>query len=256
MAELRWILILLGLLLIAAVYLLGRRRSRPPVRRFEPRLSDEAGSATDDTAGRDDRYAEHGAEDWLSEAEQTRRDDQGLEEIRATAGGEADISRDSHEAAVDEGDRKIISVRVAARSSTRFRGADVIRIMTEEGLEFGRYRIFHRTGDGSDNAVFSVASMVEPGTFDLDAIEEEQIPGVTLFMVLPGPRDGIAALDDMLDTAQRLAEQLNGEVLDQSGSTLSRQRAGNLRDEIIAFQHHFAIHQRQAPASKRRRRLL
>jgi cell division protein ZipA len=255
MAELRWILILLGLLLIAAVYLLGRRRPRPPVRRLEPRLSDDGDGPADPPTRGGDPYQDH-SDEGLKEEAMDSRDLREADRAGALAAGETGIGQHGDDTVADEGEKKIISVRVAARSSTRFRGADVVRIMIEEGLEFGRYEIFHRPDDQSDDAVFSVASMVEPGTFDLDAMESEHIPGVTLFLVLPGPRDGNAALDDMLATAQRMAAQLNGEVLDQSGSTLSRQRAGNLRDEIIAFQHHLAIHRRQPAAPKGRRRLL
>ena len=255
MAELRWILILLGLLLIAAVYLLGRRRPRPPVRRLEPRLSDDSGSHTDSPIRSGEAYQDHPADEGLKDEVCDMPDRREAQRAGAPA-AEIDLSQRGERTTDEEGEKKIISVRVAARSSTRFRGADVVRIMIEEGLEFGRYEIFHRPDNQSHGAVFSVASMVEPGTFDLDAMENEQIPGVTLFLVLPGPRDGIAALDDMLATAQRMAAQLNGEVLDQSGSTLSRQRSGNLRDEIIAFQHHLAIHQRQPAATKGRRRLL
>lgn len=255
MTELRWILILLGVLLIAAVYVIGRRRSRPAVRRFEPRFPEEE--------DRDDLPVAASPEFGSPFAESNPTGDDSPDEWIDPVGDHTEpLSAEKHHdreparEAVANDDTKIIAVRVAARSSTRFRGEDVVRLLNEEGLKFGKYGIFHRLDDASDASVFSVASMVEPGSFDLAAIETEQIPGVTLFMTLPGPADGIAALDDMLGAAQRLAEHLNGEVLDQTGSTLSRQRAGNLRDEIIAFQHQLALQRRQLPAGKRRRRLI
>lgn len=254
MPELRWILIVLGVLLIAAVFVIGRRRQDAPAERFEPRLSDDmdeqlrrAASGADVEAPLDDAWAETDA--YAIAPSDEAIDFAPLPQI------EAEMDEHGKEPGVEPGERKIIAVRVAARASTRFRGEDVIRLLNEEGLAFGRYDIFHRhAGDSRSPPVFSVASMIEPGSFNLDAVDAEQLPGVTLFMVLPGPRDGVTALDDMLGTAQRLAEQLNGEVLDQSGSTLSRQRASNLRDEIIGFQHHLAVQQRPAPSSKGRRR--
>lgn len=253
MAELRWILILLGLLLIAAVYLLGRRRQRPAFERREPRMADKALAGPAHTIDAADDDFDPGGEAWPVDDEQDDWTPPAPVEYPTAARPEV---RDDAVGAVDPSERKIISVRVAARSSTRFRGEDIVRLLNEEGLEFGKYGIFHRYHNATGATVFSVASMVEPGAFNLDAIGSEHIPGVTLFLVLPGPRDGVTALDEMLGTAQRLAEQLNGEVLDQSGSTLSRQRAGNLRDEIISFEHHLAVQQRHLPAGKGRRRLL
>ncbi|MBA3563694.1 MAG: cell division protein ZipA [Gammaproteobacteria bacterium] len=256
MPELRWILILLGVLLIAAVYFIGRRRQQVPSQRFEPHLPDDAdeerrGSVNGDEVDLliDDSWQGTNVDEVeafhdATEPTPIAREETPHEESPPEAGAQSD-------------ERKIIAVRVAARSSTRFRGVDIIRLLNEEGLEFGKYGIFHRDAGGSGSApVFSVASMIEPGSFNLDAADIEHLPGVTLFMVLPGPQDGVAALDDMLGTAQRLAEQLNGEVLDQSGSTLSRQRASNLRDEIIGFQHHLVLQKRQTPAGKGRRRFL
>jgi cell division protein ZipA len=85
--------------------------------------------------------------------------------------------------------------------------------------------------------VFSVASLVEPGNFDLSNIKEQQIPGVSIFMVLPGPMDGAEAFDLMTETARALSQSLNAELLDESGSTLSIQRERYLREEIIQYQH-------------------
>ena len=58
-----------------------------------------------------------------------------------------------------------------------------------------------------------------------------------MFLVLPGPVDGVEAFDLMVTAAKALAKSLNGELLDETGSTLSIQRERYLREEIIQFQH-------------------
>ena len=88
--------------------------------------------------------------------------------------------------------------------------------------------------------LFSVASLVEPGSFDLTRLKTERFPGVSLFVALPGAGDGVAAFDDMLSTAHGLAIKLDGELLDEQGSRLSVQRERYLREEVIQFQHKFA----------------
>ena len=253
MPELRWILILLGLLLIAGVYVFGRRGSRPPRRRFEPRFTEPP---DDGESVRRAPIPVLSAEEWVADGIPEEQEDAPAAASPDPAEETVNQGKAMLDDATESGSRKIIALRVAARSNTRFRGPDVVRLLREEGLEFGQYQIFHRRNEASTDPVFSVASMVEPGTFNMDAMENEQIPGITLFMVLPGPCPGISALDDMIGAAQRIAEDLNGEVLDQTGSTLSRQRAGNLRDEIIAFEHHLALQKRQMAAGKERRRFL
>ena len=54
---------------------------------------------------------------------------------------------------------------------------------------------------------------------------------------LPGPIDSVEAFDLMMTAARALAQSLDGELLDESGSTLSIQRERYLREEIIEFQH-------------------
>ena len=61
--------------------------------------------------------------------------------------------------------------------------------------------------------------------------------GLSLFMLLPGPVRGVDAFADMLATARRIAEQIRGDVKDRNRSTLTRQTAHHIREEIIAFEH-------------------
>ena len=106
-------------------------------------------------------------------------------------------------------------------------------------MKFGIYHRFEGTDE--DRVIFSAASLVEPGTFDLQAIKEQELPGISLFMVLPGPVDGAQAFDLMMGAARALAQSLDAELLDESGSTLSIQRERYLREEIIQFQHNILV---------------
>jgi cell division protein ZipA len=58
-----------------------------------------------------------------------------------------------------------------------------------------------------------------------------------LFLVLPGPIDSVEGFDLMMAAARTLSQSLDGELLDESGSTLSIQRERYLREEIIKYQH-------------------
>ena len=134
--------------------------------------------------------------------------------------------------------QKIVTLRLIARNGGAFRGDELILSMRGIGLRHGKFGIFHRyDGNDEEKTVFSAASLVEPGSFDLANIKEQEIPGISLFLVLPGPIDGVEAFDLMMTTARALALTLNAELLDESGSTLSIQRERYMREEIIQFQH-------------------
>jgi cell division protein ZipA len=134
--------------------------------------------------------------------------------------------------------QKIVTLRIIARNGGAFRGDELILSMRGIGLRHGKFGIFHRyDGNDEEKTVFSAASLVEPGSFDLANIKDQEIPGISLFLVLPGPIDGIEAFDMMMAAARALAQTLDAELLDESGSTLSIQRERYMREEIIQFQH-------------------
>jgi cell division protein ZipA len=213
MDGLRWLLLLFGLLVIAGVYMYSRREKQPVEKeerertRVEPRLD---GDTEDESA----------AELSATEFDDDEEDDSPSEQPQIS------------------GPQKIVTVRIVAHDKKSFAGDELILSMRGIGLRHGKFGIFHRyDGNDEDRTVFSAASLVEPGSFDLQNIKGQEIPGISLFLVLPGPVECVEAFDTMLATARALTKSLGGELLDESGSTLSIQRERYLREEIIQFQH-------------------
>lgn len=129
--------------------------------------------------------------------------------------------------------RKIISLRLAA-SAQRYSGEELLEAFAAESLEHGRYDVFHRLHDGA--SVFCVASMVEPGTFDLERMAGQNYPGVTLFAQLPGPLPGVHALQDLVTSGKRLQERLGGTLQDDRGVPLTVHRIDKLRQDVVDFE--------------------
>jgi len=210
MDGLRWLLLLFGVLVIAGVYLYSRReRDKPPQEQAAaPRRSPTLG---DDSSESDE-----------SDADST------------SAEIDADVESESSE----QSPQKIVTLRLVARNKGAFRGDDLILSLRGIGMRSGKFGIYHRC-DGNDESriIFSAASLIEPGHFDLENIKEQEIPGISLFIVLPGPIDGAEGFDLMITAARTLAQSLDAELLDESGSTLSIQRERYMREEIIQFQH-------------------
>jgi len=221
MDGLRWWLLLFGLLVVAGVYIYSRREkknSEDELRssaRVEPSLDGH-----DDTDGPSD----------ASPRIDTDEDDEGDE------GEEGEVEAESPTT------QKIVTVRLVAREKKFFAGDELVLCMRGIGLRHGKFGIFHRY-DGNDESktIFSAASLIEPGSFDLQNIKGQEIPGISLFLVLPGPIDCVEAFDMMLAAARAMTQSLDGELLDESGSTLSIQRERYLREEIIQFQHSSSV---------------
>jgi cell division protein ZipA len=206
MDGLRWLLLIFGLLVIAGVYIYSRRerirtKDQPAAPdRLEPSLHDYPAASSTDT--------------------------------------EAESRKQATDTEKGLAEQKIVTLRLVTREKGAFAGDELVLNLRGIGMRHGKFGIFHRyEGTNEDDVVFSVASLVEPGSFDLANIKEQKIPGISMFMVLPGPIDGSQAFDLMTTAARALSQSLNAELLDESGSTLSIQRERYLREEIIQYQH-------------------
>jgi cell division protein ZipA len=136
---------------------------------------------------------------------------------------------------IEPPEEKIVTLRLAAPPLERFEGRRLVEALRSAGLQHGKFSIFHRTTpEGA--TVFSAASLVEPGTFDLERIEGRRFPGVTLFAVLPGPLDATSLVEEMITAGKRLAEELHGVLQDERGAVLNAQRLSDLRADIVAWQ--------------------
>ncbi len=134
--------------------------------------------------------------------------------------------------------QEVLAIYVVARDGEPFKGQDLLQLLLACDLRFGKMNIFHRhEKPGGRGAVqFSVANIAEPGTFDLDRMEEVTTTGVCLFLVLPGPEAPYKAFDYMVETAQVLVKHLDGELRDDAHSALTRQTLEHCRQRIRDFE--------------------
>jgi len=116
------------------------------------------------------------------------------------------------------------------------RHEELLTALEAEGLSFGPYSIFHREREDGKSLLY-VASMMEPGSFDLARMAEEMYSGISLFGVVPGPLDAPSTFDLVLSVGRGLADRLKGQLQDEQGSTLTSQRILNLREELVHFEH-------------------
>jgi len=239
---LRWLLLAFGVLAIVGVYFYSRReaasRDAVPDTDAYPRREPTFGGTEDESTEAEIPVLDSPVAEPLPESAAAPRIDpvereplpdieQGFEQEPATASE-----------APSQQAQKIVTLRVVARDRGAFRGDELILSLRGIGMRHGKFGIFHRfEGDEDSRTIFSAASLVEPGSFDLANIKEQEIPGISLFAVLPGPVAGVEAFDLMMAAARAIAKAMEADLLDESGSTLSIQRERYLREEIIAYEH-------------------
>ncbi|MEM1262683.1 MAG: cell division protein ZipA [Pseudomonadota bacterium] len=220
----RAILAVFGVAVVGLVYWLSRRESRAADNaedRIEPTLSDDPVEVAEPTSDYERNEVD-------VPAELDGRDEKPEEPTPAAPVAEA---------------QKIVAIRVVAREENPFGGERLVLALRGLGLRHGQFGIFHHQDGDSENPVFSVANLVEPGSFELANIREQTFTGISLFMVLPGEVAGAEAFDMMINAARTLAKEFDGDLLDATGSTLSIQRERFMREEVIQFEHSLTLQQ-------------
>jgi cell division protein ZipA len=216
---------------------------RVPVIEFE--FDEEAGEilgAEEEVAAEDEVRAEE--EERATEDDRAREDERAADkepaEESARAEGRLQEHSDRHAAVAPPSPnksekQKIVTVRVCAVGDSRWAGTHLMDALEALGLAYGRYQVYHRNhSDG--RSIFCVASLVEPGTFDLSTMANEQFRGVSLFAVLPGPLEPMPAVEGLLATARELTRALSGTMQDAKGIPFSPQRAEALLQDVARFQ--------------------
>jgi cell division protein ZipA len=142
-------------------------------------------------------------------------------------------------------DPEVFMLHVVARDQERgFSGEDILQILLACDLRFGDMDFFHRheREAGRGPIQFSVANMMQPGVFDIDNMTKLRTPGLLFFLTLPGPEDMMKAFDYMYETAQAVARNLGGDVLDETRSVLTRQTLEHTRQQIRDLERRLLTH--------------
>lgn len=183
MAMIRIGILIAGLLLVAAIFLFGRPKQSPQGRRVdkhEGQLRERREPVISSGPGVEGEAAERGEGIEQSELNLEERDAAGGNEVGKRPNQEFD---------------KIVSLFVAAKAGQVLRGEDVVVAAEKTGLVFGHMNVFHRLMEGHPERgpIFSMASILKPGSFDMANIREMQTPAIAFFLTLPAPMTALDA---------------------------------------------------------------
>ena len=133
---------------------------------------------------------------------------------------------------------QVIVLSVVMPEGQAISGAALLPILLTLGMKYGEMNIFHRHQDNAGNGkvTFSLANMLNPGTFNLDDIENFTTQGITLFMTLPNAGDAFEVFEQMLNAAKQLAVEFKGQLLDDKRSVMTKQTEQHYMGIIREFE--------------------
>ncbi|AOU98356.1 hypothetical protein BI364_10630 [Acidihalobacter yilgarnensis] len=261
MDALRWILLLLGAVVLIAMYWLGKkaelRRKGRDEARDEPHFDDDSYPAhlADDAAAPEDEW----------EIIPVRRQTAERSEVSVDRGGMAhepapeqwvapSTSKRSeptaHRAAMEpeseavsdemEDDFQDILIMHIVAADAPLTGEALAKAFDVLDLSLDERGVYIRADERGEVPLFGVVNMVKPGVFAPGAFDDLETPGISLFLTLPGPEAPMRAFRAMSDCAKRLAERLDARLEDETHSALSAQTLTYMEERVRLFIQHRA----------------
>jgi cell division protein ZipA len=133
---------------------------------------------------------------------------------------------------------EVLIIHVCMPDNQTIAGASLLPRLISMGFKFGEMDIFHRHENtaGTGPILFSLASMYNPGTFDIDNMEQISTKGLSLFMTLPCSGEALANFNMMHNAAKKVSEQFGAQLLDSNRSAMTVQTVRHYVEKIREFE--------------------
>lgn len=260
--ELKLGLYIIGLLLIGGIFAHGLwsiRKNKEQLRDYKepPRSEPGFGKSVEDEGGLDDhgvgqpravggsRSSERAEPSIGASVEEVKVD---VDEPQITQDIEIEPTAQPAAAQSDEVETKnqapsgppaeVLIIHIGMPEKETISGASLLPALISMGFKFGEMDIFHRHEDAAGNGevLFSLADMFNPGTFDIDNMEQVSLRGLSLFLRLPCAGEALQNFNMMHNCAKKLAEQFGGHLLDSKRSNLTVQTVRHYVEKIREFE--------------------
>lgn len=246
MQELRFVLIIVGVLAIAALLIHGlwtskkehkskfsdkpltrRSKSASKTRFATPNEMDVEEETFDPLISLKDEVDADDVETMFEPINETQREDEiSLE----NASGE-------HQNTATE-NWQVIVLNVHMIGQEPFAGTQLFSCLESYGLQLGDMDIYHYYAqpEQQKQVLFSVANMVHPGTLAFQNDRTFSTPGISFFMTLPSAHGSAEQnFKLMLRTVQQIADELGGHVLDEAHNLMTPDRLDAYRKQVQAI---------------------
>lgn len=236
MESLRWILLAAGIAFVVVIYLLGRSR-----RQRNHSMADELEDDLPEFSARnlDDMDEGVGQVRIITHSElEAGEGDVSSLGVSAEDGQQASSAETGSENVAEDNTadknkvNDIIVLYILPKPDQTLAGSQVNSSAQAMGLSFGEMNIFHYMDN--NRSVFSLANMLEPGSFDADTIHELKTTGLTIFMQIQGD-DPLDDLTEMLQRSYQMAGLLDARLCNHKREPLTEQDAENYRAQVSEF---------------------
>ena len=144
----------------------------------------------------------------------------------------------SSEQIAPAGEQLFIPLTIMAKAGQQLSGEAIGHATRSAGMvlkDDGLYRYEVKDAQGYQQPLLGLANILEPGTFTSEQLDQVLTPGLVLYLHLPAPLEAREAFDHLIEIGQKLADLLEAELCDETRSALTKQTIGHLKEKIEAF---------------------
>lgn len=127
-----------------------------------------------------------------------------------------------------------VMLHVTSSYDEGFGGYPLLQTLLAAKLQFGAKKFFHRheNNDTKAKILFSVSSDQAPGTFNPTEMRNFQCQGLVLFMNAGQHQKPLKAFENMLETAEYLADSLDAQIFINQDQPCDDTHLAQLRGEL------------------------
>lgn len=126
---------------------------------------------------------------------------------------------------------RVLTARIVRADGQALQGRAVRLALEGAGMVHGPQRIYHRV-DANGAVRASAANLVRPGSLDPAQLDAQELRGLSLFCILPGPVSAPQMLDDLLQLARTISDRVGAVVQDEQGVPLEGERLAMLKRSL------------------------
>lgn len=245
--DLRVSLLIIGSLIILAIYLYGRRHLQADNRRASVSLTSFWSDLLQRVRTRLQSQSEpRQQESYQQTAPVLDPNDLDQLEVIIPARGTSEFKTEEMPVIIELGSEQIapageqlfIPLTLMGKAGRQLSGETIQQATAAAGLNLkddGIYRFEVKDAQGYLQPLLGLANILEPGSFDPTQMEQFATPGLVLYLHLPAPIEARMAFETLIDVGQKLEALLEAELCDETRSVLTKQTIGHLKEKVEAF---------------------
>ncbi|WP_042145805.1 MULTISPECIES: cell division protein ZipA C-terminal FtsZ-binding domain-containing protein [unclassified Pseudoalteromonas] len=222
--ELRWVLVIISALVIGGLLLHGiwsvRKKDETPSGEAKINTSSKEQAPSveiaDESMDVPSMVADRDEPEIGDISVQLDEDD----DVKSATDKEASGTQETPEA---EEPKDFIIVHIQMPTGLTMQGSSLLPLLLTLGFKYSDEGFFNRHKDpsGDGPVLFRLVNMFNPGTFDIDNMEQFSTAGISLFMTLPCEGDTLPAFNMLHSAAKKIADEFGAEIFDHKRELLT-----------------------------------